>query len=70
MWNLENGTEELVCRAGIETQSYRTDMWTCGAEDAGAMNWEIGTDMYTPYICKIKSSTEPARKHRELSSVL
>ena len=50
MWNLENGIEELVCRAGIETQSYRTDVWICGAEDGGAMNWEIGTGMYIPYV--------------------
>ena len=28
MWNLENGTDEPICRAGIETQMSKTDMWT------------------------------------------
>ena len=28
IWNLENGTDETVCRTGIETQVLRTDLWT------------------------------------------
>ena len=28
IWNLENGTDEPVCRTGIETQVLRTDLWT------------------------------------------
>ena len=50
----KNGTDEPVCRAEIETQMYRTDVWTSSGESGGAgagvMNWEIGIDMYT-LIC-------------------
>ena len=28
MWNLENGTDEPICRAAIEMQMQRKDMWT------------------------------------------
>ena len=50
MWNLENGTDELVCRAEIETH---VENKTCGhqggkvAGGGGVLNWEIGIDMYT-----------------------
>ena len=52
MWNLENGTDEPVCRAEIETQKQRKNVWTPREESGrgdggGVMNWEIGTDMYT-----------------------
>ena len=30
MWNLENDTDEVICKAEIETQMYRTDIWTPG----------------------------------------
>ena len=48
----KNGTEEPVCRAEIETQMQRTNVWTSRGESGGgggdgAMNWEIGTDIYT-----------------------
>ena len=34
MWNLErNGTNEPICKAGIETQTYRTDIWTQRREE-------------------------------------
>ena len=57
MWNLENGTDELVCRAEIETQKQRKNVWTPRGEAAvggggGVMNWEIGIDMYTLMFIK------------------
>ena len=62
MWNLEthicgiqkNGIDEPVCKAEIETQMQRTNMWTLigevgwGGDDG--MNWEIGIDIYS-LIC-------------------
>ena len=41
----KNGTDEPICRAGIETQTQRMDMWTRGREGAGGMNWEIRFDI-------------------------
>ena len=58
MWNLENGTDELVCRAEIETQMQRTNVWTLsggkqqGSGGGGGMNWEIVIDMYTVMCIK------------------
>ena len=28
IWNLENGTDEPICSAGVEMQTQGTDMWT------------------------------------------
>ena len=30
MWNLdvENGTDDIICKTEIETQTYRTNIWT------------------------------------------
>ena len=28
IWNLENGTDQPICMAGIKTQMYRKDLWT------------------------------------------
>ena len=28
MWNLENGTDKFICKAEIETQKKRTNVWT------------------------------------------
>ena len=44
MW--ENGTNELPCRAGIET---RRREWTCGqsGDGEGGPNWERSIDIYT-----------------------
>ena len=48
----KNGTDELVCKAEIETQMQRTNVWTPRREGGGGdgMNWEIGIDIYT-LIC-------------------
>ena len=52
MWNVENATDELVCRAEIETQKQRTMYGHQGGKEVGGggggvMNWETGIDMYT-----------------------
>ena len=52
----KNGTDEPVCRAEIETEMQRTNVWTPRWEKwgvgggGGGMNWEIGIDIYT-LIC-------------------
>ena len=52
----KNGTDELVCKAEIETQMQRTNVWTPrGGErgwwgGGGGMNWVIGIDLCT-LIC-------------------
>ena len=28
IWNLKDGTDEPICRAGMETQTEITDLWT------------------------------------------
>ena len=48
----KNGTDEPVCKAEIETQMQRTNVWTPMGESGGwggggGMNWEIGIDIYT-----------------------
>ena len=52
MWNLENGTDESVYRAEIETQKQRRNVWTPRGKSSGGgggdvMNCAIGIDMYT-----------------------
>ena len=27
MWNLKNGIDDLICKAEIETQTWRTNIW-------------------------------------------
>ena len=48
----KNGTDEPVCKAEIETQMQRTNVWTPRGEtrvgEGGAgVNWKIGVDIYT-----------------------
>ena len=40
MWNLEIGTDEPVCRAEIETQMQRTNVWTPRGESGGGWWWD------------------------------
>ena len=52
MESKKNGTDEPVCKAEIETQMQRTNIWTPreesgGVGHSGGMNWEIGIDIYT-----------------------
>ena len=52
----KNGTDEPVCKAEIETQMYRTNVWTPRRESGGGWGWwcdELGdwdwcvyTDVY------------------------
>ena len=37
MWNLENGTDEPICKAEIETQTRRTNVWIPGR---GKEEWD------------------------------
>ena len=39
MWNLENGTDELVCWAKVETQMQRTNVWTPREESGWGWWW-------------------------------
>ena len=50
----KNGTDEAVCKAEVETQMQRTNVWTPRGESlgGGGMNWEIGMDIYTPIFIK------------------
>ena len=62
----KNGTDELVCRAEIETQMQRTNIWTPSGESSGGggggMNWEIGIDMYT-LMCIKWMTNKKINKH-------
>ena len=42
----KNSTDESICRAGIEMQMQRMDVWAWGEEEGG-MNWEIRFDINT-----------------------
>ena len=46
IWNLENGTDETIFRAGIELQTSTTDLWTAG-EGEGGTNGESSFGSYT-----------------------
>ena len=43
----KNGTDESVCRAGIETQTERTDIMDTPGKGEGGMNWESSVEIYT-----------------------
>ena len=38
----KNGTDEPVCRAEVETQMYRTNVWTPRGEIGGGMGVVVG----------------------------
>ena len=40
----KNGTDEPICREGIETQTQRMDKWRQGWRGV-EMNWETGIDL-------------------------
>ena len=47
-WNRKkNGTDEPICRAGLETKTYGMDLWTQQGEEEGGTNWEISTEIHT-----------------------
>ena len=46
----KSGRDESICRAGLETQTWKTDMgWEVGC----GMNWEIRVDIYTLSCAKL-----------------
>ena len=47
MWNLEKNAEELICGAGLEMQTQRTDVWTREVGNSRGLNWEIRISIYT-----------------------
>ena len=66
----KNGTDEPVCRAEIETQMQRTNVWTPRGESGGGWgvtNWEIGIDIYT-LIC-IKWITNKNLLYKKINKI-
>ena len=65
----KNGTDEPVCRAEIETQMQRTNIWTTRGESGGGgvMNWENGIDIYT-LIC-IKQITNKNLPYKKINKI-
>ena len=57
IWNLENGTDEPICRAGVEMQTQGTDMWTRWGE---ALD-ELGGGLTYIYLFShsVKSNCSP-----------
>ena len=51
-----NGIEDLICKTGIETQTWRTNIWIPRGT-WGWINWELGVDIYTLLILCIKLIT-------------
>ena len=43
---MQNGTDEPICKAEIETQLLRTSVWTPSGERGGGVNWETAIDIY------------------------
>ena len=43
----KNGIDDLICKAEIETQIQRTNIWIPREKGEGDKNWEIGIDTYT-----------------------
>ena len=48
------GIDDLICKAEIETQTQNKCMDTKKESREGGMNGEIGTDIYTLLILRIK----------------
>ena len=59
----KNGTNEPICRAGIQMQMQRTAVWTQGGH---RMSWEIGIAVSVPACVKQTASREAAAYHRGL----
>ena len=67
----KNGTDELVCKAEIETQMQRTNVWTPSGESrgwggGGGMNWEIGIDIYALICIKQITNKNLLYKNKEI----
>lgn len=46
-------TDHLIYKAGVETQTERTNIWIPTAKGVRWMNWEAGTDMHILLILYI-----------------
>ena len=53
----KNGTNEPVCKAEIQTQMQRTEVWTSRGKRGGGINWEFETDIYTLLCIKWKTES-------------
>ena len=47
VWNYKNGTDELIWKAEIESQMWRTNLWFLKVGKRDEINWETETDIYT-----------------------
>ena len=56
MQNLENGTDDLICKAETETQTQRRNIQIRGKTGDGR-KWETGIDIYTLLILYTKQIT-------------
>ena len=65
-WNLESGTDELICKVEIETDIENKCMDTKKGR-LGGMDREIGIDIYT-LLC-IKQATNDNQRHRTGDSI-
>ena len=45
MESRKNGIDDLICKAEIQTQTWRTHVWMTRGKEVGGMNWEVGIDM-------------------------
>ena len=52
MESRKDGTDEPICRAGTETQTQGTNVWTPRREGEGQTNRERRTDVHTPQCAK------------------
>ena len=50
----KNGIDDLICKAEIETQTQRTNIWISVGKGG---YWEVGIDIYTLLILCIKQLT-------------
>ena len=53
----KSGTDESICKAEIETQAKRTELWTLGEGRVGRVNWEIRICIHT-LLCRKQMTDE------------
>ena len=67
----KNGTDEPVCKAEIQTQMQRTNVWTPrgkhGGGGGGVMNWVIGIDIYT--LIRIQWITNKNLMYKKINKI-
>ena len=60
----KNGTDEPICRVGIETQRKRMDLWTQWGKERGDKGRKPHQDIYAPGLRgaageKLRAAQEP-----------